>query len=119
MDLESASVTSVRSLLYSALLEWNRATLRRNSKGKCLYRFFGVRINGTHESLRFEAASRRRKIFDFTSKIQAFLLVMPIDADEVSRMDLLRSKEVGERIDDITLQCQLEALSAKALLGSF
>jgi hypothetical protein len=47
------------------------------------------------------------------------LIVIPIDTDDVSDMYLIRSEEIGKRIDNMALNCQLETLRAKALFRTF
>jgi len=39
------------------------------------------------------------------------LIVIPIDTDDVSDMYLIRSEEIGKRIDNMPLNRQLETLS--------
>jgi hypothetical protein len=55
-------------------------------------------------------ASRSCPVLDFTSEIQALLIVIPTDADDVTGIDLTRSEEIGKRIDNMALNRQLETL---------
>jgi len=45
--------------------------------------------------------------------------VIPIDTDHVSDMYLIRSREIGKRIDNVALNRQLETLRAMALCRTF
>jgi len=91
----------------------------RPSRGKHFYKLPNVRRNGSRKLLRFKAASPSCQILDFANAIQAVLIVIPIDTDDVSDMYLIRSEEIGKRIDNMALNFQLETLRAKALFRTF
>src|SRR5947208_7175009 len=102
--------------LCSGPLEWKQGKrFGPRSHGKRLYRLPNVRRNRSRKRLRFEAASRSCQIFDFANEIQTGLIVIPIDTDVVSDMYLIRSEEIGKRIDNVALNRQLETLRAKVL----
>jgi len=55
----------------------------------------------------------------FSNESQAFLAVIPIDADHVANMYLIRGKQIGKRRDNMALNGPLEMPRTIALVRTF
>src|SRR6266404_1009044 len=93
-----------------------RRTFRSERHGRPFYRLPSTRRNGSHRCRRFEAASRHRTIIAFSNESQAVLAVIPIDADQVTKMYLIRGKQIGKRRDNMALNGPLEMPRTIALV---
>src|SRR5882724_5607959 len=96
-----------------------RRTFRSERNGRPFYRLPSTRRNGSHRSCPFEVASRRRQLRAFLNESQAVLAMVPIDADQVARMYLIRGKQIGKRGDNMALNGPLEMPRTIALVRTF
>src|SRR6266849_7676137 len=93
-----------------------RQTFRRERHGRPFYELPSTRGNGSHRCRRFEAASRHCKIVTLSNESQAVLAVVPIDADQVAKMYLIRVKQIGKRRYNMALNGPLEMPRTIALV---
>src|SRR4029077_10851284 len=96
-----------------------RQTFRRKRHGRPFYELPSTRRNGSHRCRRFEPGSRHRTITAFSNESQAVLAVIPIDADHVAKMYLIRDKQIGKRRDNMALDGPLEMPRTIALVRTF
>src|SRR6267378_6844515 len=93
-----------------------RRAFRSERHGRTVYELPSTRRNRSHRCCRFEAASRHRKIVTFSNESQAVLAVVPIAADHVANMYLIRGKQIGKRRDNMALNGPLEMPRTIALV---
>ena len=78
-----------------------------------------TRRSESHPCCRFETARWHCQILAFAYERQAVLDVIPIDADQVAKMYLIRGKQIGKWIDNMTLNGPLEMPRTIALVRAF
>ena len=111
----------------------DRALVRR-SNGKLARearRGFGRRLSGRFDRTassgvrgalgrrNFGAAHGHGQVFAFANEIQPVFTAVPVDADQVATMDLLRGEEIGHREYHVAFNRALQVAGAIPLVGSF
>src|SRR6516225_3075918 len=109
-------------------------TFLRRSNGKLAREArcgFGRRLNGRFDrtasaglrgALRwrnFCAAHGHGQVFAFANEIQPVFRAVPVDADQVATMDLLRGEEIGHREYHVAFNRAFQVTCAIPLVGSF
>ena len=96
-----------------------RRRLRAQCHSRSVGRFAAPRRSGPRCDDRIRLACRKRQVFPFTNEREAILLFVPVDANQVAKVNLFGGQQVGQGIDHVAFDGALQVPCAIPLVGAF
>src|SRR5882762_3728179 len=102
-----------------ALASQARRRFRRKRHAWCIHSLAALCGSGSRGSNRLRLARRDRQVFTFADEGQAVLLLVPINANQVTEVNLLGRQQVRQRIDNVAFDGTFQVSCSIALVRSF